>query len=201
MWCLRGDVARLDDRHQWPWLSSTQSTSTQTLECASLLVVEMLSRLPTEVIHEVTHGFQKRFRGVTELQRPAAFCGWCSSRSLMQDWKKCFVASLRLLYWVCVFQVVHYGLGGFTAEKQPIEWMSLHVGAERDVNYEHMHGLLTHLQKHWECQENRRKNLEPSKFSYKTIYMASWDVKTFDVAKPSVSQILFLIGIHTWWPL
>ena len=74
--------------------------------------------------------------------------------------------------------------------------MGLHLGAERDVNYEHMHRSLTHLQKHWDYQENRRKNLEPGKFKNKKIFMASWDVKTFDVAKPSVSQILFLIGVH-----
>ena len=84
-------------------------------------------------------------------------------------------------------------------EKEPIEWMSLHVGAERGVNCEHMQGSLTNLlQKHWEWQENRRKDLEPGKFKYKTMYMASLDVKTaFDVAKPSVvSQILSLIGTH-----
>ena len=42
-------------------------------------------------------------------------------------------------------------------EKEPIEWMSLHVGAGRGVNCEYMQGLLTNLlQKHWEWQENRR---------------------------------------------
>ena len=77
--------------------------------------------------------------------------------------------------------------------------MSLHVGAERGVNCEHMQGLLTNLlQKHWEWQENRRKDLEHGKFKYKTVYMASLDVKTaIDVAKPSVvSKILSLIGTH-----
>ena len=50
-------------------------------------------------------------------------------------------------------------------EKEPIEWMSLHVGAERWVNCEHMQVLLTNLlQKHWERQENRRKDWEPGKF-------------------------------------
>ena len=28
-------------------------------------------------------------------------------------------------------------------EKEPIEWLSRHVGAERGVNCEHMQGLLT----------------------------------------------------------
>ena len=84
-------------------------------------------------------------------------------------------------------------------EKDPIEWMSLHVGAERGVNCEHTQGLMTNLlQKHWKWQENRRKDLEPGKFKYKAMYMASLDVKTaFHVAKPSVvSKILSLIGTH-----
>ena len=84
-------------------------------------------------------------------------------------------------------------------EKEPIEWMSLHVGAERGVNCEHMQVLLTNLlQKHWEWQEHRRKDWEPGKFRYKTMYMASLDVKTaFDVARPSVvSKVLSLIGTH-----
>ena len=40
--------------------------------------------------------------------------------------------------------------------------------------------------------------MEPGKFKYRTMYMASMDVKTaFDVAKPSVvSKILSLIGTH-----
>ena len=84
-------------------------------------------------------------------------------------------------------------------EKELIEWMNLHVGAERGVNCEHMQVSLTNLlQKHWEWQENRRKDWEPGKFRYKTMYMASLDVKTaFDVARPSVvSKILSLIGTH-----
>ena len=47
-------------------------------------------------------------------------------------------------------------------EKEPFEWMNLHVGAERGVNCVHMQGLLTNLlQKYWEWQENRRQDLEP----------------------------------------
>ena len=84
-------------------------------------------------------------------------------------------------------------------EKEPIEWTSLHVGADRGVNCEHMQALLTNLlQKHWQSHENRPKDWEPGKFRYKTMYMASLDVKTaFDVARPSVvSKILSLIGTH-----
>ena len=59
------------------------------------------------------------------------------------------------------------------------------------VNCEHMQILLTNLlQKHWEWQEIRRMDLEPCNF--KTMYMASLDVKTaFDVAKPSVVLTFF----------
>ena len=56
---------------------------------ADCLVVEMLSRLPTEVIFEVTHWFQKRFQGESaELQRPGEFCTWCSSRILLSVFSK-----------------------------------------------------------------------------------------------------------------
>ena len=51
-----------------------------------------------------------------------------------------------------------------------------------------MQGLLTNLlQKHWEWQENRREDLEPDKFKYKTMYIASLGVKTaFDVRSRGV---------------
>ena len=39
---------------------------------ADCLVVEMLSRLPTEMIYEVTHGFQKRFQGGLQNSRGLA---------------------------------------------------------------------------------------------------------------------------------
>ena len=92
----------------------------------------------------------------------------------MQDWRRGSVVSVRLLY--CVFSKWYTTVlvDLLHEEKEPIEWMSLHVGAERGVNCEHMQGLLTNLlQKHWEWQENRRKDLEPGKFKYKTMYMAS----------------------------
>ena len=47
-------------------------------------------------------------------------------------------------------------------EREPIEWRSLHVGAERGANCEHRHALLTNiLQRHWERQEDCRTDLEP----------------------------------------
>ena len=84
-------------------------------------------------------------------------------------------------------------------EKEPIEWRSLHVGAERGVNCEHMQASLKNvMQKHWEWQEDRRTDLQPGFHKHNTAFMASLDVKTaFDVAKPSVvSRILTMTGVH-----
>ena len=84
-------------------------------------------------------------------------------------------------------------------EKEPIEWRSLHVGAERGVNCEHMQVLVTNiLQRDWEWQEDRRPDLQPGNYTYNTALKASLDVKTaVDVAKPSVvSRILTLTGVH-----
>ena len=114
---------------------------------ADCLVVEMLSRLPTEVIYEVTHWFQKRFEGVF-LKKPDArlekgLRGF-GAIALLSVFSKCYTTVL--------VDLLH-------EEKEPIEWMSLHVGAERGVNCEHMQRLLTNLlQKHGERQENRRSS-------------------------------------------
>ena len=47
-------------------------------------------------------------------------------------------------------------------------------------------------------QEDRRADLEPGFYRYKTAFMASFDVKTaVDVARPEVvSMILSLTGVH-----
>ena len=81
-------------------------------------------------------------------------------------------------------------------EKEPIEWRSLHVGAERGVNCEHMQALVTKIfQRHWEWQEDRRTDLHPRFYRHSTTFLASLDV--FDVAKPSVeSKTLTLTGVH-----
>ena len=56
------------------------------------------------------------------------------------------------------------------------------------MNCEHMQALVTNIfQRHWEWQEDRRTDLQPGLYRYKTAFMASLDVKTAsDVAKPSV---------------
>ena len=84
-------------------------------------------------------------------------------------------------------------------EKEPIEWRSLHVSAERGVNCEHTQALRTNtLQRHWEWQEDRSTDLRLGFYRYNAAFMASWDVKTaFGVAKPPVvSKILTLKGVH-----
>ena len=96
--------------------------------------------------------------------------------------------------------MVYNGSGGSTArEKEPIEWRSLHVGAERGVNCEHMQAVVTNVfQRHWEWKDDRRTDLQPGFHKNNTAFMASLDVKTtLDVAKPSVvSRILTFTGVH-----
>ena len=73
----------------------------------------------------------------------------------------------------------------------------LHVGAERGVNCEHMQALVTKIfQRHWERQEERQTDLQPSMYRNNRAFMASLDVKTaLDVAKPSVAfETLILTG-------
>ena len=77
-------------------------------------------------------------------------------------------------------------------ERESIEWKSLHVGAERGVNCEHVQALLTYtLQRHWEWQEDRWTDLEPGFYRYSTAFMASWDVKAaFDQALSGIEDSL-----------
>ena len=84
-------------------------------------------------------------------------------------------------------------------EKQPTEWRSLQVGADRGVNCEHMQALLTNmLQRLCEWQEDLWTDLEPAFCKYDAAFLASLDVRTaFDAIKPSVvSRILALTGVH-----
>ena len=114
----------------------------------------------------------------------------------LENWLRGFPASALLSVFSKWYSTVLVDL--LHEEREPIEWLSLHVGAEV-VDCEHMQSLLTNLlQKHWEWQEHRREDLEHGKFKYKTVYTACLDVKTaFDVAKPSVvSKIPPLIGTH-----
>ena len=60
-------------------------------------------------------------------------------------------------------------------EQEPIEWSSLHVGAERGVNCENLQALLTNiLQRSWEWPGRSRTDLEPGFFRNKTAFIAAW---------------------------
>ena len=102
---------------------------------ANCLVVEMLSRLPTEVIYEVTHWFQMRFQG--DCRVPEA---WCILRLVFL--KKPDASSekglrgFRVIASLSVFSKWHTTVlvDLLHEDKEPIEWMSLQVGAEREVS-------------------------------------------------------------------
>ena len=82
---------------------------------ADCLVVEMLNRLPTAVVYEVTHWFQRRFMGISRapdvwrilrlvfLKKPDA------KLEKGAAWSSCD-CSIE-----CVLQVVHCGTGGYAA--------------------------------------------------------------------------------------
>ena len=71
-------------------------------------------------------------------------------------------------------------------EKEPESWKQLHVGGIEGISCQHLQKLLAQLlQKHWEWQEDRRKNTRRSSKKRLTIYLASVEIKTaFDVARP-----------------
>ena len=80
--------------------------------------------------------------------------------------------------------MVHYGLVGFVGRGEGADRVDESARGSRKVRTASKCTKL--LQKHWEWQENRNKELE-----------------SFDVSKPSVvSKFLSLSGTHVlWWPL
>ena len=78
---------------------------------ADCFVVEMLSRLPTVVVYEVTHWFQKRFMGISRPLKPGVFYVWYLSRNRMRNWKKVFAGFVRSRI-ERVLRVVFFGTGG-----------------------------------------------------------------------------------------
>ena len=128
---------------------------------ADCLVTEMLQCLPMETVYEVTHWFEKRFRGecraseawkilrVVFLKKPHA--------KLEKGLRMPLLSVFSKWYTTVLVELQH-------EEKEPIAWRNLHVGTERGVNCEHMQALLTNiLHRHWEWQEDRRTDLEPGK--------------------------------------
>ena len=160
----------------------------------------MLQCLLTETVYEVAYWFEKRFKG--ECRAPEAWKILCLVFLKKPDAKlERGLRGLRAIalssvffkwYTTVLVDLLH-------EENEPIVWRSLHVGAERGVNCEHMQVLLTNIRlRHWEWEEDRPTDLQPGFYRYNTAFMASLDVKkAFAVAKPAVvSKILTLTGFH-----
>ena len=113
---------------------------------AHCLVTEMLGCLPTETVHEVACWFDKFFKG--ECQAPDAWEVLClvflkKPHAKLEKGLRGFRATALLSVFskwctTVLVDLVH-------EEKEPIEWRSLHVGAERGVNCEHMQALETKI--------------------------------------------------------
>ena len=101
---------------------------------ADCLVAEMLRRLPIVVIYEVAHLFQRRFLGLVFLKKPGA-----KLEKGIRGFRAIALLSVFSKWYTSVLvDMLH-------EEKEPIEWMELHVGAERGVNCEHMQVLLANF--------------------------------------------------------
>ena len=109
---------------------------------ADCLVAEMLQCLPTERAYEVACWFDKRFRGE---------CRWNILRlvflkntdarleNILRGFRAIAYLSVFLRWHTTVLVDLLHG------EKEPVEWRSSHVGAERGVNCEHMQDLEKYL--------------------------------------------------------
>ena len=139
---------------------------------ADRLVTEMLQCLPTETAYEVTHWFDKRFKG--ECRAPEAWkvLPFVSLKKPDAKLGKGFrgfraIALLSVFskwYTTVLVDMLHSG-------KEPSEWKRLHVGAERRINCEHMQALVTNMfQRRWEWQEDRRVDLQPRRYNYNTVF-------------------------------
>ena len=80
---------------------------------ADCLVTEMLQRLPVKSVYEVTHWFEKRFKGECRAQRRGKSFDWCFSKSQTPGLKRgcaafvrshcfvCFQSGTRRFWWTC----------------------------------------------------------------------------------------------------
>ena len=84
--------------------------------------------------------------------------------------------------------------------KEPEGWKQLRVGFE-GISFQTLQVLMTQvLQKHWEWQEDRRKNMWRGSVKRPTMYLASMDIETaFDVARPNpIATIVGDQDVHGW---
>ena len=132
---------------------------------ADCVVSEMLQCLPVVTVYEVTHWFEKRFKG--ECPVPEA---WNILRLVVSQEARC--QSVETVARVpcdrtteCVLQVS--GTQRFcwtccTRRRSRLSGGACTWKPERGVNCEHIGALLTNiLQRHWEWQEDRWTDLEP----------------------------------------
>ena len=158
----------------------------------------MLWFLPTVTVHEVPHWFNKRFKGEYRASEAWKVLRFVVLKKPDAKLEKC-LRGFRTIAFLNVFSLPQLWWTHCTRKKEPIEWRSSHVGAERGAICQHMQALVTNIfQRHWEWQEDRRTNLQPGLYRYNMAFMTSSDVKTaLDVAKPSVvSKNLTLTEVH-----
>ena len=144
---------------------------------ADCLVTEMLRCSPNETENEVAYWFDKRFKGecrapdarkvlrLVFLKKPDTKL----EKGLREFRVIALLSVLSQWYITVLVDLVH-------EEKEPAEWRSRHVGAERGVNCKHMQALVTNIfQRHW----SGRKTVGPiSKLDCTGIIWLSWQAWT-----------------------
>ena len=86
-------------------------------------------------------------------------------------------------------------------EKEREKLKQLHAGGIDGTTCQHLQVMMTHLlQKHWEWQEDRRKDVWHGSERRPTMSVASMDIKTaFRVARPKhIANIMDSPNIHGW---
>ena len=85
-------------------------------------------------------------------------------------------------------------------KKEKETMMQLYVGDIDNISCQHLHLLMTQLQKHWESQEDRCKNMGHGSERRPMMYVSSIDIKTTcGVARPKhLSKIMEDQDVHGW---
>ena len=86
-------------------------------------------------------------------------------------------------------------------KKEPEGWKHLHVAGLDGISCQHLQVLMTQLlQKHWEWQEDTRKNRWHGSEKRPTMYFTSMDSKTaFDAARPKhIAKVMGDPEVHGW---
>ena len=86
-------------------------------------------------------------------------------------------------------------------EREPEGWKQRQVRGIEGSSCQHLQVLMTQLlQKHWEWQEDRRKNVWHGSEKRPTMHIASMDIKTAsDMARPKrTARIMGAQDVHGW---